>query len=164
MGNLTMQCCDMWSNESVEYHGEFGGTTVQVFVETLAYDCALMNTALKTGNEKVLRDLVMLSDRYRDPQGYVLSYDNAYRIGEAIAKNGNDTYLRSKAAAEMCCTILDEGIKGGKLSLTKFETNALNNIKKDLAALPTEKAKFVDMCMTKYKAEVPVFKTENYVL
>ena len=164
MGNLTMQCCDMWSNESVEYHGEFGGTTVQVWVETLAYDCALMNTALKTGNEKILRDLLTLSDKYRDPQGYVLAYDNAYRVGEAIAKNGNDTYLRSKAAAEMCCTILDEGIKGGKLSLTKFETNALNNIKRDLAALPTEKAKFVDMCMTKYKAEVPVFKTENYVL
>ncbi len=164
MGNLTMQVCDMWSNESVEYHGEFGGTTVQVWVETLAYDCSLMNTALKTGNEKLLRDLFTLSDKYRDPQGYVLAYDNAYRVGEAIAKNGNDTYLRSKAAAEECCKILDEGIKGGKLSLTKFEINALNAIKKDLAALPTEKAKFVDQCMTKYKAEVPVFKTENYVL
>ncbi|MDV0445413.1 hypothetical protein MmiAt1_09900 [Methanimicrococcus sp. At1] len=164
MGNLTMQCCDMWSNESVEYHGEFGGTTVQVWVETLAYDCSLMNTALKTGNEKLLRDLFALSDKYRDPQGYVLAYENAYRVGEAIAKNGNDTYLRAKAAAEECCKILDEGVKGGKLSLTKFELNALDAVKKDLAALPTEKAKFVDECMAKYKAEVPVFKTENYVL
>ena len=42
MGNLIMQCCDCWSNESVEYHGEFGGTTVQCWSETLAYDCALM--------------------------------------------------------------------------------------------------------------------------
>ncbi|MDR0768246.1 MAG: methanol--corrinoid methyltransferase [Methanosarcinales archaeon] len=164
MGNLTMQCCDMWSNESVEYHGEFGGTTVQVWVESLAYDCALMNTALKTGNEKVLRDLVMLSDRYRDPQGYVLAYDNAYRVGEAIAANGNDPYLRAKAAAEVCCQIVQEGVDGGKLVLTRFETNALNKIKADLAALPTESAKFIEQCMDKYTKEIPVFKRENYSL
>jgi methanol--5-hydroxybenzimidazolylcobamide Co-methyltransferase len=165
MGNLTMQVCDMWSNESVEYHGEFGGTTVQCWVESLAYDCALMNTALRTGNEKLLRDLLTLSDKYRDPQGYVLAYDNAFRVGEAIAKNGNDTYLRSKAAAETCCAILDEGVKGGKLVLTKFEQNALNAVKKDLAALPAEKAKFVDQCLAKYNAEVAVFQfKENYAL
>ncbi|MDV0447868.1 hypothetical protein MsAg5_17850 [Methanosarcinaceae archaeon Ag5] len=164
MGNLAMQCCDMWSNESVEYHGEFGGTTVQVWVETLAYDCALMNTALKTGNEKVLRDLLMLSDKYRDPQPYVLAYDNAYRVGEAIAKNGNDPYLRSKAAAEMCCKIVEEGVAGKKLVLTKFETNALAKIKADLAALPAESSKFVEQCMDKYTKEVAVFKPENYSL
>jgi methanol--5-hydroxybenzimidazolylcobamide Co-methyltransferase len=164
MGNLTMQCCDMWSNESVEYHGEFGGTTVQVWAETLGYDCALMNTALKTGNEKVLRDLVMLSDRYRDPQGYVLAYDNAYRVGEAIAANGNDPYLRAKAAAEVCCQIVQEGVDGGKLVLTRFETNALNKIKADLASLPTESAKFIEQCMDKYTKEIPVFKRENYSL
>ena len=165
MGNLTMQCCDLWSNESVEYHGEFGGTSVQCWVESLAYDCALMNTAIKTGQDKVLRDLLTLSDKYRDPQGYVLAYDNAFRVGEAIAKNGNDTYLRAKAAAEECCKIVEEGVKGGKLVLTKFETNALAAVKKDLAALPAEKSKFVDDCMKKYKAEVKVFEPEkNYVL
>ncbi|MCL2550055.1 MAG: methanol--corrinoid protein co-methyltransferase MtaB [Methanimicrococcus sp.] len=165
MGNLTMQVCDMWSNESVEYHGEFGGTTVQCWVESLAYDCSLMNTAIKTGNEKILRDLLTLSDKYRDPQGYVLAYDNAFRVGEAIAKNGNDTYLRSKAAAETCCAILDEGVKSGKLLLTKFELNALDAVKKDLAKLPAEKAKFVDQCLAKYNAEVPVFEfSKNYVL
>jgi methanol--5-hydroxybenzimidazolylcobamide Co-methyltransferase len=165
MGNLTMQCCDLWSNESVEYHGEFGGTSVQCWVESLTYDCALMNTAIKTGNDKILRDLLTLSDKYRDPQGYVLAYDNAIRVGEAIAKNGNDTYLRAKAAAEKCCEILEEGIKGGKLVLTKFETNALAAVKKDLAALPTEKSKFVANCLKKYNAEVKVFEFEkNYVL
>jgi len=165
MGNLTMQVCDMWSNESVEYHGEFGGTTVQCWVESLAYDCSLMNTAIKTGNQKTLRDLLCLSDKYRDPQGFVLAYENAFKVGEAIAANGNDTYLRSKAAAEACCAILDEGIKGGKLSLTNFEKNALAAVKKDLAALPAEKAKFVADCLAKYKAEVKVFEFEkNYAL
>ena len=86
MGNIVMQCCDLWSNESVEYHGEFGGTTVQCWGETLAYDCSLMNVALQSGNEKVLRDMFVASDMYRDPQGYVLAYPHAYRVGQAIVK------------------------------------------------------------------------------
>ncbi len=115
-------------------------------------------------DEEVLRDLLMLSDKYRDPQPYVLAYDNAYRVGEAIAANGNDPYLRAKAAAETCCAIVQEGIDGGKLILTKFETNALNKIKTDLAALPAESSKFIEQCMEKYTKEVAVFKPENYSL
>ncbi len=162
MGNLTMQCCDLWSNESVEYHGEFGGTTVQCWVESLAYDCSLMNTAIKTGNEKTLRDLFALSDKYRDPQGYILSFGNAYRIGQAIVANGNDPYLRAKAAAIECCNILNEGIKSNMLKLTKFETNALSKVESDLKSLPSESSKFIDECMDKYTKEIPTFKPENY--
>jgi len=36
-----------------------------------------MNVALKIGKAKDLRDILVLSDKYRDPQGYVLAYDNA---------------------------------------------------------------------------------------
>ncbi|WP_440954319.1 methanol--corrinoid protein co-methyltransferase MtaB [Methanosarcina sp. Mfa9] len=161
MGNLIMQCCDVWSNESIEYHGEFGGTSVQCWSESLAYDCALMNTALETGNEKVLRDMFMLSDRYRDPQGYVLAYDNAYRVGEAIVKDGDNIYLRAKNAALECCNIVEEGI-AGKLALSRFETGALKDAKAALNALPDDMDKFMDDCLTKYQNEVKVFLPENY--
>ena len=164
MGNLTMQCCDLWSNESVEYHGEFGGTTVQCWSETLAYDCAMMNTALKLGKGKELRDILALSDKYRDPQGYVLAYDNAYKVGQAIAKNGNNNYLRAKAAAIECCNIVEEGINSGKLKLTRFETNALAKVKADLVALTDDADKFMSESLTKYKQEVAVFRPENYGL
>ncbi|MCS3924030.1 methanol--corrinoid protein co-methyltransferase MtaB [Methanosalsum natronophilum] len=164
LGNLVMQCCDLWSNESVEYHGEFGGTSVQCWAETLGYDCSLMNVALKSGNEKLLRDMFVASDRYRDPQGYVLAYDNAYRIGEAIAKDGDNLYLRAKNAALKCCEILDEG-KKGHLELTRFETNALSKAKADLEALPDDIDQFMSDSMTKYKNEVKVFRPEsNYGL
>lgn len=53
MGNIVMQCCDLWSNESVEYHGEFGGTTVQCWSETLAYDCSMMNVALRPEKQRI---------------------------------------------------------------------------------------------------------------
>ena len=58
-GNLIAQCCDLWSNESVEYHPEFGGTSVQCWFGSIAYESALMNTATQLGQEKTLRDLYM---------------------------------------------------------------------------------------------------------
>ncbi|AKB76216.1 Methanol:corrinoid methyltransferase [Methanosarcina lacustris Z-7289] len=164
MGNVTMQCCDVWSNESVEYHGEFGGTTVQCWSETLAYDCAMMNTALKLGKGKDLRDILALSDKYRDPQGYVVSYENAYRVGQAIAKDGNNNYLRAKNAALESCNIVEEGINSGKLRLTRFEINALAKVKADLVALTDDADKFMSESLTKYKQEVAVFRPENYGL
>ena len=163
MGNLTMQCCDLWSNESVEYHGEFGGTTVQCWSETLAYDCALMNVALDSGNEKILRDMFAASDMYRDAQGYVLAYPNAYRVGQAIAKDGNDIYLRAKNAALESIKIIEEGAKG-KLELSRFEANALKDAKAAFEALTDNKDQFVSDCLTKYKSEVAVFLPENYGL
>jgi methanol---5-hydroxybenzimidazolylcobamide Co-methyltransferase len=163
MGNLTMQCCDLWSNESVEYHGEFGGTTVQCWSETLAYDCALMNVALDSGNEKVLRDMFAASDMYRDPQGYVLAYQNAYRVGEAIAKSGNDIYVRAKNAALESIAIVEEGAKG-KLEISRFETKALADAKAAFEGLTDDKDKFMSDCLDKYKKEFKVFLPENYGL
>ncbi|MGB9928827.1 MAG: methanol--corrinoid protein co-methyltransferase MtaB [Methanosarcina sp.] len=163
MGNLTMQCCDLWSNESVEYHGEFGGTTVQCWSETLAYDCAMMNVALNSGNEKILRDILMASDMYRDAQGYVLAYPHAYRVGQAIAKNGNDIYLRARDAAIESIKIVEEGAKG-KLELSRFEATALANARAAFEALSDDKDQFISDNLTKYKNEVKVFLPENYDL
>jgi methanol--5-hydroxybenzimidazolylcobamide Co-methyltransferase len=163
MGNLVMQCCDLWSNESVEYHGEFGGTTVQCWAETLAYDCSMMNVALDSGNAKILRDILTASDMYRDPQGYVLAYPNAYRVGQAIVKDGNDIYLRSRNAAVECINIIEEGAKG-KLELSRFETKALSDARTAFEALTDDKEKFMSDCLDKYKQEVSVFLPENYGL
>ncbi|RZN48503.1 methanol--corrinoid methyltransferase [archaeon] len=164
MGNLVMQCCDLWSNESVEYHGEFGGTSVQAWGETLAYDCTLMNVALKTGTEKTLRDLFMLSDKYRDPQGYVLAYPNAWKVGRAIVEDGDDLYLRAKNAALETCNILEEGVNEG-LKLTRFETKALRDAKIALEGLPDDQDTFISESLDKYKKEVRVFEPKrNYDL
>jgi methanol--5-hydroxybenzimidazolylcobamide Co-methyltransferase len=162
MGNLVMQCCDYWSNESVEYHGEFGGTTVQCWSETLAYDCALMNVSLETGNAKMLRDMFALSDMYRDPQGYVLAYENAYKVGQAIVKDANDTYLRAKNAAVECVNLLTNA--DPKLQMTRFELGALKDAKEALDGLTDDTDQFISDCLETYKREVKVFRTSNYDL
>lgn len=104
----------------------------------------------------------MLSDKYRDPQGYVIAYDNAYRVAQAIAKDGENNYLRAKNAAIECCNIIEEGTNSGKLRLTRFETNALAKVKADLEALTDDADQFMSDNLTKFKQEVAVFRPENY--
>lgn len=161
MGNLAMQCCDLWSNESVEYHGEFGGTSVQCWGETLSYDCSMLNAAIESGYAKIFRDVLMVSDRYRDPQAFILAFDNAYRIGEVIVKDGTDIYLRAKNAAIEACDIVERGSKG-QLELSKFEKVSLANATKILQSLTDEKDVFIEAQMDKFKAQLTEFRPENY--
>ena len=123
-----------------------------------------MNTALQTHQEKTLRDLYMLSDRTRGPEAYVLAYDHAYEIGKAIADNGSNLYLRSKAAAEKAIEILNRGYNSKELPLTKKQYDVLKDAEKKISALPTEEDKFVEECVKKYTGLVPNFNMKNYGL
>ena len=163
-GNLIAQCCDLWSNESVEYHPEFGGTSVQCWAGSLGYEASLMNTAIQLGQEKTLRDLYMYSDRFRGPEAYVLAYDHAYMIGQAIAENGNDLYMRAKAAGLCGAKILKQGYDSKELALTNKQLEVLNTIIKELGELPDDEAKFFEYADKKYSELVPLYNKKNYGL
>lgn len=163
-GNLTAQACDLWSNESVEYHPEFGGTSVQCWFGSIAYEAALMNTATQLGQEKTLRDLYMYADRTRGPEGYVLAYDHAYMIGKAIVENGNDIYLRAKAAGLCGANIVLKGYESKELGLTNKQLDTLKDIIKKLEALPDDTDKLTEYCTKEYKDLVPNYKPKNYGL
>ena len=163
-GNLIAQCCDLWSNESVEYHPEFGGTSVQCWLGSIGYEASLMNTAIQCGQEKTLRDLYMISDRARGPEGYILAYDNAYEIGKAIADNGDNIYLRAKAAGETAAKIIKRGYDNKELQLTNKQLDVLNQIIKELGELPDDEAKFFEYADKKYSELVPLYNKKNYGL
>ena len=161
-GNLMAQCCDLWSNESVEYHPEFGGSSVQCWLGSLGYETSLMNTAIATGQGKVLRDLYMTTDRTRGPEGYILAYDNAWQIGKAIAENGDNYYLRAKAAGITAAKIIRAGYDKKELILTKKQLDVLDKIVVELEALPDDEDKFYDYCVKKYQHDVPTFNPNSY--
>ena len=163
MGNLIAQTCDLWSNESVEYHPEFGGSSVQCWLGSIGYEAALMNTAKQLKQDKLLRDLYMATDRYRSPEAFILAYDNAYKIGLAITEHGSDIYLRAKSAGITAARLIEDENKSGKLRLSKHEQDMLRKIITDLSALPDEESKFVDQCLKAYK-DVPMFNPKNYDL
>ena len=163
-GNLIAQACDLWSNESVEYHPEFGGPSVQCWLGSIGYEAALMNTAIQLGQEKTLRDLYMYADRTRGPEGYVLAYDNAYKVGQAIAENGNDLYLRAKAAGLTGAKIIMNGYETKELALTNKQLDTLKSIIKTLEGLTDETDKIVEFCGKEYKDSVPNYNPKNYDL
>jgi methanol--5-hydroxybenzimidazolylcobamide Co-methyltransferase len=163
MGNLIASTCDLWSNESVEYHPEFGGSSVACWLGVIGYEAALMNTARQKKQEKILRDLYAACDSFRSPEGFILRYDNAYKIGEAIVAEGNDIYLRSRAAGLKAAELIQASNDKGGIKLSKHERDMLNKINADLKALPDSSAKFEEQCLKEYK-NVPMWNPKNYGL
>ena len=120
-----------------------------------------MNTAIQCGQEKTLRDLYMISDRARGPEGYILAYDNAYQIGKAIAENGDNIYLRAKAAGLTAAKLIKGGYEGKELQLTNKQLEVLDVIIKDLEALPDDEDKFFEYCDKKYSELVPLYDKKS---
>ena len=162
-GNLMAQCCDLWSNESVEYHPEFGGSSVQCWLGSLGYEVSLMNTSIQLKQEKTLRDLYMFSDRFRGPEAYVLAYNHAYEVGKAIAAEGEHLYNRALAAGLTGAKIILKGYDSKELALTNKQLETLKDIIKRFEALPAEESKFVEYCTKEFK-DVPNFNMKNYGL
>jgi methanol--5-hydroxybenzimidazolylcobamide Co-methyltransferase len=141
-----------------------GGPTPGVWLQATGYEAALMNTAIQTGKAKVLRDLYTQTDKFRDPQGVLLAYDNAFRVGSAIVEYGKDIYLRSRAAALECSKIIMEAYDAKKIALTRFDLDSLRKYTDVLESLPMESATFVDQCMRDYPKRIADFKPSSYGL
>lgn len=161
LGNLVASCCDLWSNEAVEYHDMFGGTTVAVFTEILGYDVALMNTAIEMGQQKVLQSLFVQSDKYRDTHGFILCPENAFEIGKAIVSNNTSYYARSRAAAMRAGELM---LGDTKLQMSAFEKESLESAMRTLEGLPDKEEDFISECNDIYKKLIPGFSLRNYGL
>jgi methanol--5-hydroxybenzimidazolylcobamide Co-methyltransferase len=159
-GNVMAAVCDLWSNEAVEYHAMFGGSAPAVFVEILGYDAALMNASIALGYHKELQACLVNSDRYRDPQSFILCPDNAWAIGKAITDNHESLYARARAAAIRCGELI---LGDPQLRLTVFELDSLQRYMKEIDALPDHEADFIDLCLKKY-SKVKGFRPESYGL
>ncbi|MCL2336602.1 MAG: methanol--corrinoid methyltransferase [Firmicutes bacterium] len=161
LGNLVASCCDLWSNEAVEYHDMFGGTSAAVFTEILGYDVALMNTAIQMGKAKDLRDMLVNSDKYRDTHGFILAPVNAYEIGKAIVSKSDSYYARARAGGIKAAELMRAD---ANLQLSAFERQVLDSTYDALLSLPDNEQNFIDECINIYKKVVPGFKPSNYGL
>jgi methanol--5-hydroxybenzimidazolylcobamide Co-methyltransferase len=160
-GNLIAAVCDLWSNEAVEYHDMFGGTTPAVFTEILGYDVALMNTAIAMGKAKDLQTLFINSDKYRDPHSFVVAPENAYQVGKAIVENNTDYYSRARAAAMKAAQLI---LADEQMLLSNFEREVLQKVLRDLESFPASEKDFIEQCASIYKKVIPGFNLANYGL
>ncbi|MDY0293968.1 MAG: methyltransferase MtaB domain-containing protein, partial [Candidatus Methanomethylophilaceae archaeon] len=84
-------------------------------------------------------------------------------IGKAIAAEGNNIYLRAKAAGLTAAKIIKRSNDAKELQLTAKQLDVVNNIIKQFEALPSEEDKFFEYCVKQYK-DVPNFTLKNYGL
>ncbi|MEM2087379.1 MAG: methyltransferase MtaB domain-containing protein [Thermoproteota archaeon] len=159
IGNIASACCDLWSNEQVENVKLFGGTAPQVFLEMLHYDCKLMNNAIVTGKARDLRDMLILSDVFDDPQAFVLSPDVAVEIAGAIVSEYKSYYRRAKAACQKTVELMETSTS---LRFTLPERRFLSSVKKTISLLPEDEEAFKEQMCGAFTGKVPTFREKDY--
>ena len=104
----------------------------------------------------------MISDRMRSPESFILAFDNAWRVGKAIASYGDDLYMRARSAALEGTRILLEGYGNREIGLTRKQLETLHKIQRELESLPDDGDRFTEMCLKRYIPEIPTFNPKNY--
>jgi methanol--5-hydroxybenzimidazolylcobamide Co-methyltransferase len=144
LGNIAAAMCDLWSNESVQDVRLLSGFTPEIFTEMLIYDCRLMNTALQSGKERTLFDLMVQSDVNLDPQALMLDPDIIYQTGQAIVAAGADDYQRTLAAARLALAALKQSFADQRYPLTERDRRWLDMIETGIENLPGESGRLAD--------------------
>jgi methanol--5-hydroxybenzimidazolylcobamide Co-methyltransferase len=144
VGNIAACSCDTWSNESVQHIKLLGGMAPTCSLESLIYDCRLMNEALSDGKAAAgqLRDWMVRSDARLDPQAYILSPESAVRIAKVIVAAPNH-YLAGKRVAIESVRLLREAYEAGKLKIDEREVPYLDLIEQQAQALPDSEDAFI---------------------
>jgi methanol--5-hydroxybenzimidazolylcobamide Co-methyltransferase len=142
VGNIAACVADLWSNESVQNIKLLGGMAPTIYLEQLAYDCRLMNTAASTGNSKLMRDWLSDSDSVYDPQAYVLRPDVVLEISREIIKEDSH-FKRSVTAARMAVEVLRKAIKDGKTKIDEKEVVWLDTMEQQIDNIPKDEQEFI---------------------
>lgn len=145
VGNIAAAACDTWSNESIQHIKLLGGMAPTCMLESLIYDCRLMNEARADGEAaaRQLRDWMIRSDAAKDPQAWMLRPDSAIRIAGAIVE-AEDPYQAGRAVAAEAIAILREAHESGDLPLGDRETPWLEIMSQSLEALPSDVETFIE--------------------
>ncbi|RLF23664.1 MAG: methanol--corrinoid methyltransferase [Thermoprotei archaeon] len=163
VGNIVAAVCDLWSNEQIENIKVFSGTAPQAILEILHYDVKLMNIALRKGEEFILRDLLVESDKFEDPQAFILSPDIAWELGVEVIKQRN-IYERTVAVAMKALTLINEAHRNKVIKLSTPEVRYLERLLTLLNVVPKEEDELIDKTISRYKSKIKEFNPSNYDL
>ena len=144
MGNLAAACCDTWSNESVQNIKLLGGMAPTCYMEQLAYDCRLMNTARSHGKESArqLQRWLVESDVATDPQAFIISPESSVKLAQAIVTSDSH-YHAGVAVARKAVELLRGAHDQGKVRIAPNETIWFDTLQDTLDELPESESEFI---------------------
>jgi methanol--5-hydroxybenzimidazolylcobamide Co-methyltransferase len=163
MGNLAAACCDTWSNESVQNIKLLGGMAPTCYMEQLAYDCRLMNTASSHGRESALQlqSWMVESDAATDPQAFILSPESSVKLAQVIVASDSH-YHAGVAVAQKAVDLLRDAHRRGKLRIEANEVGWFDNMQDELDELPESESEFIAQQLA--SADRSRFLAEEYDL
>jgi methanol---5-hydroxybenzimidazolylcobamide Co-methyltransferase len=145
LGNIAQAVCDCWSNESVSNVRLLSAFAPVVSMEQLAYDCRLMNTCLQKSPDEayLLRDWLVQSDAFIDPQAFILHPEVVLRISRRIMSR-SQYYDRTVEAVRAALDELVEAEKTKILSFSVQETRWLERLKNVADNLPDSEGVLIE--------------------
>lgn len=139
IGNVAAAMADLWSNESVPDVRLLSGPAPIASLESLAYDCRLMNAALARGSERELRDLHVASDVPHSAQAVLLSPAATVALARAITAV-SDPYARTLAAGRTAMALLEQAERDGVYAVPARERKWFDKLRTALDRLPADAA------------------------
>ena len=159
VGNIVAAACDLWSNEQVENIKLFGGYGPEVFLEILHYDTKLMNVAIENNEHFCLRDLMIKSDKFLNPQAFVLSPDTVCSISEVIVGE-KDELSRTVASAIKAIELM---LAEEKLFLNRGEKRFIEMAKRKLEEISSNPKEKVEKALEQYEGKVEKLRVKDYL-
>ncbi len=131
LGNIAAATADLWSNESVQNIRLLSGTAPEVFLEMLAYDCRLMNTASKKNESLKMRDWLVESDTSYNVEALILKPEHVINISNAIV-NQVGGYQQTVAAVKKAFDIIKTAIIDNRVDVAKNEIAWIEKLENDM--------------------------------
>ena len=93
--------------------------------------------------QNLMRDLLVESDCYLDPQAYIMKPDVVFEIAGEIVKT-QDPFTRTLNTGRLALDILQRGVDRKELELDEREAHWLDVLRDQLDEIPEDEAEFID--------------------
>lgn len=160
LGNIAGAAADLWSNESVQNIQLLSGPAPEAFLELLAYDCRLFNTAQQAGKALDLRDWLVASDVPHSVEALMLEPGVVMDLARAVVAK-DDGYSRTLAAVRTARDAINRAVTGGVVHLPEREQAWLQRLSEAVDALPETEAEATEQVGSSY---AHLYRPESYGL
>jgi len=132
-------------------------------MEQLIYDCRLLNQASRRGPEaaRFLRNLLVDSDAFLDPQAFVLRPDVVIELSTRML-NHESPYQQTVSAVRETLELLARAYTSGDIRLSRRESRWLEKLRKQADQLPDDESMLISTI--DWTAIRDRFRPEDYEL
>lgn len=139
LGNIAGAAADLWSNESVQNVQLLSGSAPEAFLELLAYDCRLFNTAQQAGKALQLRDWLVASDVPHSVEALMLEPGVVMDLARAVVAE-DDGYSQTLAVVRTARDAINRAVTEGAVRLPEKEQTWLQRLSEAVDTLPENEA------------------------